>query len=266
MQHPQKTFRPTALLSGCAVLFLSLLFAGCSPNRPVVTPVAGPTGGDMSATGSESLNAALSYQWERGTGNLTEAEVAAVVRPASQMLNSMGFRQEKGATTDLLFLLDARIESFDRAGQYSLDKATGSAEAMRTDNRRTVGSENFDLKGKRVLGDTAARDSALDALATALRDWVRSGFSPDALGLVASNLTVQRPWHQNMPGNRQIANYADTFVREVSAVPGVVRVALIDQNSESRTLTFRIVYEANAFPQGMLNRLSQIEELDITVK
>ena len=71
-------------------------------------------------------------------------------------------------------------------------------------------------------------------------------------------MTVRRPWLSTRD-----PEYAQRLIQAVKAQRGVVYCAMVAHDYETKVLTFRIVYLAEAMPEGVLNRLASMKDLAI---
>ena len=61
----------------------------------------------------------------------------------------------------------------------------------------------------------------------------------------------------------QDAGYATMFVERVAALPGMIKCAVLSQDFAARNMTFRMVYFADKFPDGVNTRLLAMPELHL---
>lgn len=250
------------LVTGTLLGLSLLVLTGCPDSRAVSNQVITPTGADTSNP-ARAIATALTYK-VIADGPNTDLNRTLASGVESE-LNRLGYRESRDNPA-LLIRLDAELSQFDRSGNYYVYRGSSQANVSRGFDGRTVGSDRIRVNGGRELGEEEAKRAATRALVTETSGWIRDNLSTEAIGLAANDVSVTLPWHQNVPFNRRIADYSAKFVQKVGALPGVANVTLVGQDNATRTLTFRVIHDANAFPDGLINQLSRIDDLGITVR
>ncbi|HRU07504.1 MAG TPA: hypothetical protein P5137_17210, partial [Candidatus Brocadiia bacterium] len=87
-------------------------------------------------------------------------------------------------------------------------------------------------------------------------------------GLAVQDVTIRRPWLVGRDPNTvwihdRDPEYAQRFIAAVRQIRGVVYCAMVAHDYDQRALTFRVVYLADALPEGLLNRLANMKDLKI---
>ena len=73
-----------------------------------------------------------------------------------------------------------------------------------------------------------------------------------------STLTIANAWlPQDAPG------YPTMFAQRVSAMPGVYSCRVVATDNAARSMTAEVIFDADAYPDGFLNRLYLDGELNI---
>jgi hypothetical protein len=159
---------------------------------------------------------------------------------------------------DIRVQLAVRSAEFDRAGDYVRFEGTVEAGVNRQWDGKKLGFDTVSVRGKRGLGADEATRHLTAELSDGAANLVIKFARPEQSGLAVMDVTVKRPWLTvRDPG------YAQRLVQTVKAQRGVVYCALVAQDYDTRTLTVRVVYLADAMPEGVLNRLASIRELHI---
>jgi hypothetical protein len=125
------------------------------------------------------------------------------------------------------------------------------------DNKR-LGFESASVRAKRGLGEDEAARNLTAALSTAAAKVVTRIVQPTQSGLAALDVTIKRDWLTTRD-----PEYARRFIATVKEQHGVIYCALVAHDDDTRLLTFRIVYLADAMPEGLLNRLTSLRDLQI---
>lgn len=165
------------------------------------------------------------------------------------------------AAPDLSVLTNISADLYDRSGNYYVYEGTADAVVRRVCDGKLLGRKHAECKGKRELGQSKAQRSLGRKLAELTTEEVRGMCSAGAAGVAATNITVKRPLLSNVLGDNP--RYAEIFVRQVTQLSGVISCTILAQDYRSRTFSFRVVYLADSFPAGILNRLSGIETLGL---
>ena len=159
---------------------------------------------------------------------------------------------------DIKIRLGVRSTEFDRAGNYIRYEGTVEAGVNRVWDDKRLGFESISARGKRGLGaDEATRNLTAD-LAERTAAFLMKSARPEQSGLAAMDVTVRRPWLSTRD-----PEYAQRLIQAVKAQRGVVYCAMVAHDYETKVLTFRIVYLAEAMPEGVLNRLASMKDLAI---
>ncbi len=215
---------------------------------------------------------------EPGVGTPAAAVAATAllnmqVTSASQDPASLSIRQAvRGRLTAENFKLnddlpdlrvDLRVSAkpFDQTGNYWVYDGRADASVVRLFDQKTLGQQTFTARGERKLGQEEALASMQEALADKTATWISETAASGRSGLAAYDITLQRPalsrvWKDD-------SEYARFFISEVTKLNGLVSCVVAQQDYNLHTLVFRIVYYPEKFPEGLLNRLATMSQLDI---
>jgi hypothetical protein len=127
-------------------------------------------------------------------------------------------------------------------------------------DQKLLAHEVATASGERRLGQPEALDAVAGKLATDTAAQVVQACAPLKTKLAANDITVKRPF---MSLRKNDPAYAEAFVARVARMEGVLACTLVDQSYEQQTMVFRIVYYRDTYPQGLLNRLALVKELQI---
>jgi hypothetical protein len=265
---PQTTFNTAA----CLALGLALLLApGCRTTAPDTSPVttaelSTPKSSTTPPPGSgkpipDTMAAEASAEAVRHFNFLVKAAgngpTEAVRQAVEGRLAAAGYKMSAD-TPDILVQLDVRASEFDRAGDYLRYEGTIGAGVNRVWDDKRLGFETVSIRGKRGLGADEALGNLASELSTNTANLVMKFARPEQSGLAALDVTVRRPW-LTAPD----PDYAPRFIKTAKAQRGVVYCALVAHGDETRLLTFRAVYLAEAMPEGLPNRLASLKELGL---
>lgn len=159
---------------------------------------------------------------------------------------------------DIKVRLAVRSTEFDRAGEYIRYEGTVEASINRVWDDKRLGFDSLSTRGKRGLGaDEATRNLTAD-LADRTSAFVIKSARPEQTGLAALDVTIRRPWlTTNDP------EYAQRFIHAVKRQRGIIYCAMVADDYANRAMVFRVVYLADAMPEGLMNRLATMDGLHI---
>lgn len=206
----------------------------------VVTAVA-PVGGGAAAAG---LSSASDQMLGDGTGK----------RPAQERDLDISDPQ----APDIEVRLRVRTSEFDSAGNYLRCEGTVEASVDRTWDQKRLGFKPLSVRGKRGLGADEAMRNLTAQLTEETCAFVVQAARPEQSGLAVMDVTIKRPWL-----TARDPEYAQRFIGAVRSQRGVIYCAMVAHDYETRVLTFRVVYLADAMPEGVLNRLATMKNLGI---
>jgi len=159
---------------------------------------------------------------------------------------------------DIKIRLAVRSTEFDRAGEYIRYEGTVEAGVNRVWDDKRLGFESISARGKRGLGaDEAMRNLTAD-LAERTAAFLMKSARPEQSGLAALDVTIRRPWLTTRD-----PEYAQRFIQALKRQRGVVYCAMVAEDYANRAMVFRVVYLADAMPEGLLNRLAAMNDLPI---
>lgn len=124
--------------------------------------------------------------------------------------------------------------------------------------RDVVAKQRFDVKSGDARSDADAQRALADRLTSPL-----AGFASDGVRKVAGKmrrcaLVIANAWQPNdAPG------YPTLFTQRVSAMPGVHSCRIVVTDNVARTMTAEVIFDAEAYPDGFVNRLYQVRDLNI---
>ena len=248
-----------ALGAGCLLLTsCSSVTATTNPATPKTPasppPVSGRTIPDTMA--AEASAEAVRHFNFRVTA--TGAAPAEAVRQAVEgRLAADGYKLNAD-TPDILVNLAVRSAEFDRAGEYLRYEGTVEAGVNRTWDSKRLGFESLSARGKRGLGADEALRNLTASLSESTTAFVAKAARPEQAGLAALDVTIRRSWLTTRD-----PEYARRFIHAAKQQRGIVYCALVAEDDDTRVLIFRMVYLADAVPEGLLNRLATMKSLNI---
>jgi hypothetical protein len=191
----------------------------------------------------------------------------AVRKAVEGRLAAAGYKMNADAP-DIRVQLAVGSSEFDRAGNYIRYQGTVEAGVHRTWDNKRLGFDTFSVRGKRGLGADEAMGNLTAELADGTAARVMDFARPEQSGLAVMDVTIKRPWLVGRdPSTLWVYDrdpeYAQRFIAAVKRIRGVVYCAMVAHDYDQRALTFRLVYLADAMPEGVLNRLATLDDLKI---
>ena len=261
-------------LTWLAVGVVSALLAGCvsgvrtNPSATAVvaapTPVSGRTipdtmAAEVSAEAVRHFNFIVTVS---GSG-----PTKAVQQAVEGRLAATGYKLNNDAP-DIKVSLAVRANEFDRAGSYIRYEGTVESEVNRSWDNKRLGFDTVSVRGKRGLGSDEAMRNLVTDLTSGAADQVMKFAQPEQSGLAVMDVTINRPWLADRDAdtlgiNDRDPQYTQRFIAAAKRLRGVVYCALVGHDYKTRSLTFRLVYLAEAMPEGVVNRLATLEEIKI---
>jgi hypothetical protein len=242
--------------------------SGTTPETPRTPQTPPPTSGrpvpdTMAAEASAEAVRHFNFIVTASGANPAEAIRQAV----EGRLAENGYKMNADAP-DIKVQLAVRSSEFDRAGSYLRYEGTVEAGVNRTWDNKRLGFDSASARGKRGLGADEAMRQLTAELSDACANLVMKFARPEQSGLAALDVTIRRPWLVGRDPNTlwvydRDPEYAQRFIAAVKQIRGVVYCAMVAHDYDKRALTFRVVYLADALPEGLLNRLVNLKDLKI---
>ena len=241
-----------ALLAGCASNTFSN--PGATATAATPPPVSGqPIPDSMAAEASSEAVSHLNVVVTVAGGGVAEAVRQAV----EGQLAAAGYKLNAEAP-DITVSLAVHSSEFDRTGDYIRYEGKVDLGINRNWDNKRLGFASPSVRAKRGLGEDEAARNLTAELATAAAKVVTSIVQPAQAGLAAMDVTIKRDWL-----TARDPEYAQRFISAVKEQRGVIYCALVAHDYDTKVLTFRIVYLADALPEGLLNRLASLRDLQL---
>jgi hypothetical protein len=154
---------------------------------------------------------------------------------------------------------------------YVRYQGTVNADITRVWGHKKIGFVPISVRGKRGLGDDEAKRNLTAQLVDQATPVIVNAARPELTGLAVKDVIIHRPWLQShditpnlTPGGSWVSTsnpeYAQHFVQAVSGMPGVIYCAMVAENYGNSTMTFRVVYLADAMPAGLINGMAGYQD------
>jgi hypothetical protein len=124
-----------------------------------------------------------------------------------------------------------------------------------------IARRRFDMKGRESRGRPDATDgikSVADGIAPEMTKWAAESVTRVAGALERCEFTICNGW--NYRGEEE---YPSRFVRTVNAIKGVYECRVIQTDNVRRSIRVEVIYERDMFPEGFVNSLYTVRELDL---
>lgn len=243
-----------ALLSGCATTHTGTVTP--APEATTPTPTM-PNAGVAGQSEIRHLNMKIVVQ----ASDKDARQVVERLRNAVQgRLTAEGYTIAD-TLPDVNLYLEAEAKVFDQSGNYYVFDGEVETEAKLVVAGKMLGTTTMNARSERKLGRAEALRALAEELEDQLMPWVQQTLSTKRVGLRASHVTVT--------GTRwttagSMSDYANRFVPRVEKTSGVVDVRVIGQDYENKRLVFRVVYQRDSFPSGLINYLATLDDLEFT--
>lgn len=247
-----------------ALLAANLVWTGCSttivtnPGTPQTPASAPPVSGrsvpdTMAAEASLAAVQHFNVQIKASGSGPVEA-----VRQAVEGQLADGGYKITDANPDLIVNLAVRSSEFDRAGNYVRYEGAVDAGVICVWEQKRLGFEPVSVRGKRGLGEDEAMHNLSAQLAEATAQFVIRAARPELARLAVQDVIIKRP-----SGSSRDAGFPASFISLMRSQPGVVYCAMVAEDYDNRVMTFRVVYHADAVPEGLINRIITLPGMDI---
>jgi hypothetical protein len=246
------------------LLGAGFLAAGCSttvvtnPGTPQTPASAPPVSGRIVSDTMAAEASVAAVQHLNVQVNASGSGLADAVRQAVEgQLADAGYKVA-GETPDLVVNLVVSSSEFDRAGGYVRYEGSVDAGVTCAWEQKRLGFEPLTIRGKRGLGEDEAIHNLSAQLADATTQFVLRTARPELARLAVQDVIIKRPL-----GSGHDAGFPASFISQLRGQPGVVYCAMVAEDYDNRVMTFRVVYHADAVPEGLLNRVVAIPGLNI---
>ena len=245
-------------------LALALAVTGCRTTaRQTTPPIEAAAEGEV-----RSADQLLLWQVDARGRDARSAPVATRVREGVQQgLLSQGMRLADDGG-DLRVTILAEAEEFDRSGNFYVFEGKMTGEVRVWDPRALaqdlVGRLDAAARGDRQLGEAEALRDLADKLTVAATEQATAHAASVRVRVAAETIEATLPWLRRMSGGDPgLAEYATRFIHVVSNLRGVLDCRLAARDPDAGTVSFRIIYRRDAFPQGLPNALLTQPELQL---
>lgn len=194
-----------------------------------------------------------------GADELSQAVAAEVGRRVVGELAKANMRQN-AQMTDVRVSLDVEAELYNQRADFHIYRGDLDARVTRSSDRMVVGRTQIHAEGKFGQGPAEGRKNLAQKMSDEAAAWIAETATGEKLGLAAMDITIEHRFLAKVK-----ADYVDSFVREVSGLDGVVSCAVVWQKP-GEYVTFRVVYFAEKFPEGLLNAITLVKELNFKTK
>lgn len=204
----------------------------------------------------DSLRVSVVAQPSNQTGELLAANVKSA---ASQNISRRGFRLVEGGSPDVAVTFGVSQEEFNRAGNFIVyDGRVDARVVVSANENRVIDEKTFSVRGERDLGEAAATAKLSAAIMPQIDAWVAGAVTAEKLAVDAVTVTVE---YRHAKASQKAILVGD-FVNAAKGTPGVRDCQLVAETwrpgwwGSTFDATYRIVYDASAFPGGPLNTIA----------
>lgn len=204
----------------------------------------------------DSLRISVAAQ---AAGQDAETLAQDVKTAASQNIARRGFRLVEGGNPDVTISFDASQKEFNRAGDFIVYDGRVDARIMAPwGENLVIDARTFAVRGERALGETAAKARLSAAITPQVDAWLSTAVTAEKLAVSAVTVMVE---YRHVKASRKAA-LVDDFIRATMDTEGVRDCQLVAETWEpgfwgaTYGASYRIVFDAAAFPNGPLNTIA----------
>jgi hypothetical protein len=121
-----------------------------------------------------------------------------------------------------------------------------------------VARNRFDVQGAPGRGMGDALKSVADKMASTVSPWLADACVKVGGKTEICIVTIANGWFL-----APHSDYPTQFTQRVRALPGVYDCTILSTDNVNKTMQARIVYDRERFPDGLINRLYKVDELNI---
>lgn len=168
----------------------------------------------------------------------------------------------KGIEPFMTVRIGTDIVLFDKIGNYYVYEGTSDADIIRNDTK-VLGRRQFVIKGDRALDQSRAKRSVSDKLADEVSSWVAETCTARAMGVESIIVTLRiSEWESFLGGQEKAARRKiESFANEANKLDGILSCHLVETGPSNRMFRFRVVYQADKFPDGVFTGMVQTDTL-----
>ena len=121
-----------------------------------------------------------------------------------------------------------------------------------------VARQRFDAQGKESRDETDGIKSVADALGPQLSEWVGQSVTRIAGALERCEFTIRNAW--NYRGEEE---YPSRLVATINRIKGVYQCKVLSTDNVTRSVRIEVIYDKDMFPEGLVNSLYTVRELNL---
>lgn len=243
---------------GLAMTGMALMGGGCRTMAVITQTAEGVPSADEDGR-VQQLNININSQ---ASGRNAEIIARDVNREVEQVLGDRGFRIDV-ARPDVRVTLKTVAREFDVTGNFYRYEGRIDADAKRVYDQRVLGRETFEMRGDRQLGQEAAIREVSVPLARQTAEWLTGIIHPARSGSASAEVIARFSRFSRRGAQNE---FIEMFVDRLTVEPGIVSCRMIGRDRGPREISFRIVYFPDFFPEGLMTRIANMQELNIKTR
>ena len=174
-------------------------------------------------------------------------------------ISRRNFRLVESGEPDVSVTFGVSQKEFNRAGNFIVyDGRVDARIVVPSCENLVIDAKTFSARGERALGATAATAKLSTAIVSQVDAWLTTAVTAEKLAVDAVTVLVE---YRHVKASRKAA-LVDDFVRAAMETAGVRDCQLIAETWQpgfwgaTYGASYRIVYDAAAFPNGPLNTIA----------
>lgn len=121
-----------------------------------------------------------------------------------------------------------------------------------------VAKERFDVKSGDARSNDEAQQKIADRLGPKVAQFAKNGVNKVGGQLKLIELMVVNAWQE-----QDAAGYPTLFTQKITAMKGVYSCRIVSTDNATRTMRAEVIYDSAEYPDGFLNRVYTMSELNI---
>ena len=194
------------------------------------------------------------------TGEQAAALAAAVKAGIENRLATRGFSVAPKARPDSVVSVSLTCRTKDRMADWKLYEGKADVRIDDPVAGKVVAAQSFTAAGARALDAEKAMAGVKDGLSRQMLPWLdkalplrKIALPPPPPAPAAALVTIAAARRSENPS--AVLAVQRNFMESIADHPGVVDCRLVGETPSERAYTFRVAYDPNAFPGGLLNTI-----------
>lgn len=191
--------------------------------------------------------------------DVKSASLAAVLRTSVEAdLSARGFDMVKKVPGDSVVALSVTRREKARLDEWRTDEGSVEVRVTETATGKLLGVKSFTAVGQRTLDDEKSVASVGAGLSPQITAWLAKTLIARKIPLAQAKRKVMMLTicpDDVMADPAEVLSVQRRFMDVVAARPGIISCRLAQEVPANRSFVFRVEYEPESFPGGLLNTI-----------